>query len=73
MVEAKTMVNQKTKKVSYYFSESPHSLCLDKEDIMLVQIHAFERLLILTEYQTDLAAVEEEISQLKFVIELMKS
>jgi len=73
MVEAKTMGNQKTKKVSYHFNESPHSLCLDKEDIMLAQIHACERLLNLTEDQIDLAAVEEEISKLKFAIELMKS
>jgi len=73
MVEAKTMGNQKTKNVSYYINESPHSLCLDKEDIMLAQIHACERLLNLTEDQMDLAAVEEEISKLKFAIELMKS
>lgn len=40
MVEVNTMYNQKTKNVSYYFNQLPHSLCLDREDMMIAQIHA---------------------------------
>ncbi len=72
LVEAKTMGTQKTKNVSYYFSESTHSLCLIKEDIMLAQVHACERLLDLSKDQTDVATIEKEIAKLKFAIELMK-
>ena len=39
MVEVNTMYNQKTKNVSYYFNQSPHGLCLDREDMMIAQIH----------------------------------
>ncbi|MDN5847834.1 MAG: hypothetical protein L0H53_16340 [Candidatus Nitrosocosmicus sp.] len=71
-VEAKTMGNQKTKNVSYYFNESPHGLCLDREEIMLAQIHACERLFKLTKDQTELVVIEKEIAKIKFAIEHMK-
>ena len=73
IVEAKTMGNLRTKNVLYYFSESTHSLCLDKEAIMLAQVHACERLLDLSRDQTDTAVLEKEISKLKLAIEMMKS
>lgn len=73
IVEAKTMGNLRTKNVLYYFSESTHSLCLDKEAIMLAQVHACERLLDLSRDQTDTAVLEKEISKLRIAIEMMKS
>ena len=73
IVEAKTMGNLRTKNVLYYFSESTHSLCLDKEAIMLAQVHACERLLDLSRDQTDTAVLEKEISKLRLAIEMMKS
>ena len=73
IVEAKTMGNLRTKNVLYYFSESTHSLCLDKEAIMLAQVHACERLLDLSRDQTDTAVLEKEISKLILAIEMMKS
>ena len=73
IVEAKTMGNLRTKNVLYYFSESTHSLYLDKEDIMLAQVHACERLLDLSRDQTDTAVLEKEISKLILAIEMMKS
>ncbi len=66
------MGNQKTKNVSYYFNESPHSLCLNREDIMIAQIQACERLFNLTKDQTELVAIEKETVKLKFAIELLK-
>ena len=73
IVEAKPMGNLRTKIVLCYFSESTHSLCLDKEAIMLARVHACERLLDLSKDQTDKAVLEGEISKLKFAIEMMKS
>jgi len=73
IVEAKTMGNLRTKNVLYYFSESTHSLYLDKEAIMLAQVHACERLLDLSRDQTDTAVLEKEISKLRLAIETMKS
>jgi len=73
IVEAKTMGNLRTKNVLYYFSESTHSLCLDKEAIMLAQVRACERLLDLSRDQTDTAVLEKEISKLRLAIETMKS
>ena len=73
IVEAKTMGNLRKKNVLYYFSESTHSLCLDKEAIMLAQVCACERLLDLSRDQTDTAVLEKEISKLKLAIEMMKS
>ena len=73
IVEAKTMGNLRTKTVLYYFSESTHSLCLDKEAIMLAQVRACEILLDLSRNQTDTAVLEKEISKLILAIEMMKS
>jgi len=73
IVEAKTMGNLRKKNVLYYFSESTHSLCLDKEAIMLAQVRACERLLDLSRDQTDTAVLEKEISKLRLAIDTMKS
>ena len=73
IAEAKTMGNLRTKNVLYYFSESTHSLCLDKEAIMLAQVRACEILLVLSRNQTDTAVLEKEISKLILAIEMMKS
>lgn len=72
IVEAKIMGNLKTKNVSYYFTESTHSLCLDKEAIILAQVHACQRLLDSSKDQTDIEALKIEISKLNIAIELMK-
>ena len=73
IVEEKTMGNLKTKNISYYFSKSTHSLCLDKKTIMLGQVNAYERLLDISKDQRDVVVIEIEISKLKIAIELMKS
>lgn len=73
IVEAKTMGNLRTKNVLYYFSESTHGLCLDKEAIMLAQVRTCERLLDLSRDQTETAVLENEISKIRLAIEMMKS
>lgn len=61
IVEAKTMSNLKTKNVSYYFSESTHSLCLDKKTIMLGQVNSYERLLDISKDQRDMRLLKKKL------------
>lgn len=71
-MDAKTMSNQKNNKIYPIILVNRLSLCPDKDDIMLTQINAHQRLLDLSKGQTGLLAVEKEISKLKLAIELMK-
>jgi len=48
-----------------------HDLCLDKKDIVSVQLEAFERLLKYTADQNDCDALEQEIKKLKMALDLM--
>ncbi len=72
VVDAKTMSNQKNNKIYPIILVNRLSLCSDKDDIMLTQINAHQRLLDLSKGQTEPLAVEKEISKLKLAIELMK-
>ena len=71
IIEAKTMGNN-LKNVTYHFNESPHSLCLDKGEIMLAQIQACERLLKYTSDNKELSIIKREISELKLALDLIK-
>jgi hypothetical protein len=70
IIEAKTCGCKNKKNVTYSFIESSHSLCIDKVEIILAQIHACERLLKYVKDKTDLAAIEKEISELKLALDL---
>jgi hypothetical protein len=70
IIEAKTCGCKNKKNVTYSFIESSHSLCIDKGEIILAQIHACERLLKYVKDKTDLAAIEKEISELKLALDL---
>jgi len=59
--------------MSYIILVNRLTVCLDKEAIMLAQVHACERLLDLSRDQIDTAVLEKEISKLKLAIEMMKS
>ena len=73
IVDAKTMSDQKkNNKIYPIILVNRQSLCPDKDDIMLTQINAHQRLLDLSKDQTDVATIEKEIAKLKFAIELMK-
>jgi hypothetical protein len=52
-VIAKTCGCKNTRKVTYVFVDSYHSLCLDKKDIILAEIEASERLLKYTTLNED--------------------
>ena len=65
-----------TKKVSYKFVDSYHSLCLDKRDIIFEELNACERLLKYSkDYNIDdeieKKAIESEIAYLKMILDLM--
>ena len=71
-IEAKTCgCREKSVKITYSFVDTYHSLCLDKKDIMLSQMHACERLLKYTTDEMDKSAVIKEIEELKMALDLL--
>jgi hypothetical protein len=69
IIEAKTSgYENKKKNISYSFIESTHNLCLDRIEIILAQIQACERLSKYAKDHIDLATIEKEIIELKFVL-----
>jgi hypothetical protein len=72
VIEAKTSGCDKNRKITYYFGESPHTLCLDKMEIILAQIQACERLLKYTKDNADASTVNREIRELKFALDLIQ-
>ena len=60
-----------TRKVTYSFVDSYHSLCRDKKDIILSEIQACERLLKYTRDENDKITLENEIPELKLALDLM--
>ncbi len=70
-IEAKTSGNYGKKCISYHVIESPHSLCLNKIEIISGQIQACERLLKYAMDETDLSTIEKEILELKFALDLI--
>jgi hypothetical protein len=65
ILEAKTSGCNKNKRITYYFMESAHSLCLDKGEIILALIQACERLLKYTKDKSDISIIKKEILELK--------
>jgi hypothetical protein len=62
---------KKSRKVTYSFVDAYHSLCLDKNDIVLAELEACIRLLKYVTDETDKKTVQTEISELKMAIDLM--
>jgi len=71
VIEAKTCGCKDKRNVTYSFIGSSHSLCIDRRDIILAQIQACERLLKYVKDETELAAVEKEITSLKLTQDLI--
>ncbi|TLX90464.1 MAG: hypothetical protein E6K94_06715 [Thaumarchaeota archaeon] len=71
-IEAKTCgCRENGVKITYSLVDTYHSLCLDKKDIILGQIHACERLLKFTNDEVDKSAIIKEIAQLKMTLDLL--
>ena len=65
----------KKRKVTYSLIDSYHSLCHDKKDLILGQIEACQRLVKYTAHgrdETDKQAIENEIDELKMVLDLIQ-
>ena len=59
------------RKVTYSFVDSYHSLCRDKNDIILSEVQACERLLKYTGDENDMVVLEKEIGELKLALDLL--
>jgi hypothetical protein len=57
--------------VAYAFSAEPHSMCMDKKDILEAQVDACERLLKYTKDASERLTVEKEIAELKMALDLL--
>lgn len=53
------------------YTDSYHSLCIDKKDIISAELNACERLLKYTADKADRQTIEKEISELKMALDLM--
>ena len=73
IIVAKTCgCKDKTRKVTYSFVDSYHSLCRDKKDILISEIQACERLLKYTREENDKIILENEIAELKLALDLLQ-
>ena len=62
----------KKRKVTYSLIDSYHSLCHDKKDLILGQIEACQRLAKYGRDEVDRQAIENEIDELKMVLDLIQ-
>ena len=71
-IEAKACgCKEKGIRIAYSFVDSYHSLCIDRKDIMLGQLHACERLLKYTTDEIDKSAIMKEIAEIKMTLDLL--
>lgn len=71
LMTAKTCGCEEKKQVTYAFSADPHSLCMDKKDVLEAQISACERLLNYTRDASEKSIVEREIAELRMALDLL--
>jgi len=73
LVTAKTCgcKEKEGQKVTYSFSESFHSLCLDKKDVLQAEIQACERFLRYVKNESERAVVEKEVAELRMALDLL--
>ena len=62
---------EKNIKVTYFFVDSCHTLCLDKKDLIYAEIEACNRLSRYTQDETDKKVIEKEIAELKMSLDLI--
>jgi hypothetical protein len=62
---------EKYLKVTYFFIDSCHSLCLDKKDLIYAEIEACDRLSRFTRDEIDKKVIEKEIAELKMSLDLI--
>jgi hypothetical protein len=62
---------EKYLKVTYFFIDSCHSLCLDKKDLIYAEIEACNRLSRYSRDEMDKKIIEKEIAELKMSLDLI--
>jgi hypothetical protein len=62
---------ENSKKVTYYFVDNYHYLCIDKRDVTSEELKACEQLLKYTVDEIDKRTIETEITELKMILDLM--
>jgi hypothetical protein len=62
---------ERGEKVSYAYTDSYHSLCLDKKEILAAEIQACERLLNYVSNQSERSVVDKEIADLRMALDLL--
>lgn len=71
LVTAKTCGCREKREVTYAFSAEPHSLCLNKKDVVDAQINACNELLKHTRDASEKLTIEKEITDLKTALDLI--
>jgi hypothetical protein len=71
LVTAKTCGYQAKEAIMYSFSESFHSLCLDKKAIIEAEIQACERLLNYSKNDSESLVIKKEIAELRMALDLL--
>jgi hypothetical protein len=71
LVTAKTCGGKDKQGIIYAFSESFHSLCLDKKAIIEAEIQACERLLKYATNAYERSVIEKEIVELRMALDLL--
>ncbi|HEY7080928.1 MAG TPA: hypothetical protein VH500_14610 [Nitrososphaeraceae archaeon] len=61
----------KGRKIAYFFIDLPHSLCIDKKEIIYYELEACESLSGHTTDEADRKAIEIEIEELKMALDLI--
>jgi hypothetical protein len=62
---------RRNKKVTYSLTDTYHSLCLDKKDILSAELEACKRLSRNAIDESERTAIETEISELKMALDLL--
>jgi hypothetical protein len=62
---------EKYLKVTYFFIDACHSLCLDKKDLIYAEIEACNRLSRYSRDEMDKKIIEKEIAELKMSLDLI--
>ena len=65
------LVIAKKSKYHLLVVDSYHSLCLDKKEIILVQIQGCERLLKYVTDENDMSILGKEVAELRLALDLM--
>ena len=71
LVTAKACGCKDRQAIAYSFSESFHSLCLDKKTIIQAEINACKKLLNYAKNESERSIVQKEILELEMALDLL--